>query len=1054
MEDLMNDNIPFEGNKIRLLESIIQCLTAGEQKQLNEANLVLEKLKNETNFWIHTQSIIQNTTDSNTIFFAFQTLQEAVSKKWNLLDSANQLQIRNFILETIISWCSIQNPSPHIRICINKLNSVLVEIVKREWRTTWKTALSDIIMSSYKNETICSNNLKILKELSGEIFDYEKKNMTSTEINELKNEFVNEFQSVYQLCNDVMSSFIQNPSGVNHDLIKICINTLHAFLVWMPPVYVLTTNLIDGILIHLLKEKKFLIATLKCFEQIFKITLDDFESNAEICENLKVKLILNFGAFLDILSTNYKLGDSFEVLRLANSKREFKYLNYFNQTTQGFAITIFNFFQTHAKWILVWIQTQGSFIEIVNKLKFGLCYMAAFTEVKDPILFKNCVDFWNFFLKNMNQDPNSAKPSPVLNLSPNSFDHIKTEFSKPLTEMIMFLVMRVPKPQEVRIIIDEQGLPKREELVDSENSMIYETVKEIIRLYALENYMAMKNIIVYKLESQVNLVDWSYENLNSVCWATACLADLRHNVEERNLFISVLRTLLSLCAMKKSLDDKIVIASNIMHIVSQNYVYLKDITSFLGIVVKKLLDFCEEKSDEIIEMACNTLIKIGKSLGPQLVQPLTSLKGNLEEPLIHMVLDAIPGLIPNLSIIRKIDFYEAVGYIIAAEKDEQTKIGFLIRASADLEKTWINVCTNAGNRSFFLDINNTNTISLFLRINANFCASIGPSYKLYFERCFGNLDQIYEIYYVLICEMISQYGIQTLAYSEMKKYRGVRKDIINFFQNFILIHKDNSDTFVANYSRIFNKIIEIFIHEISETKEAEVFEMISASLSVLSRQSISTLLSSLPLILESTLPMITQDFTSYPEVRIAFFGLLKSISNNCFEIILNLEANCFKTIVNCLLWAIRHEIMTIHEVGMEALIAFLMNINQNSNFINQFYKIYFEQIINELLFVTTDKMHQNGFGNQAKCLYILFRVVPSFEFKIGQGSEENNMLLYKHILGIMTNAFSNLDVHSHETSLQKLIIASMNNEKEFKVTLKDYLISLSLFTGGASKNEI
>ena len=1035
-----------------MLETMISGLNSGEQLKMNEATSFLENLKQNTNFWVHTKSIIQNTNDPNTIFFTLSALQEVISKKWGALEQTSQEQIRNFILESIINWCLIENPVGHVRLCINKMNSVLVEIVKREWRTTWKTALSDIINSSYRNENICANNLKILKELSGEIFDYERKNMTSDEIRELKNEFTNEFQKVYQLCSDVAKSYLQSPSSVNADLINICIETLHAFLGWVPPCYVLTTDLMDEILIKLLKEKKFIIKTLNCYEQVFKIPISDFEQDYNLSETVKMKLVQQFGNFLDILAANYKIHESLEINRLSLLKKEFRFLNYFNQTTQGFAMAISNFFTTHSVWLLEWIQQQSAFAEIVQKLKMGLAFMAAFTEVKDPILFKNCVDFWNYFLKNMNQDSKKGTTKSVLDLSEITFADIKREFSKPLSDMIMFLVMRVPKPQEIRIIIDEQGLPKKEELVDSENSMVYETVKEILRMYAFENYQTTKQIIIYKLETQVNFSDWSYDNLNSICWATGCLADLQMSADERNLFVNVLRILLSLCATKKSLEDKIVIAANIMHIVSQNHVYLKDISTFLGIVVKKLLEFADEKSDEICEMACNTLTKIAKELGPQFVKVSTGQDGKPQETLIEMVLELMQQIVPKMNIVRKIDFYEAVGYMIAAETNEQIKIGYLIRASSELERIWMNVCNNLTNEEFFNDIENANGISLFLRINANFCASIGESYKLYFDRCFQSLEQVYQNYYALICKMINQLGPQALGYSEMKKYRGVRKDILSLFQNFILIHKNNPGLFVANYGNTFNDLILIFVSETSDTKEAEVFDMISTALSILDKQSIPALLSSLPLILQSTLPMITQDFTSYPEVRIAFFGLLKSISDNCFEIFLALETGSFQTIINCLLWALRHEIMTIHEVGIEAINSLLSNINTNQAYMTEFYSVYYPQIFNEILFVTTDKMHQNGFPEQAKSLFMLLRIVNSFSFSLFGGNEDNTMQLYHHVLKIMSSEFRNLSQQSHELQLQKLFTAVNGTEKEFKVALKDYLISLNLHTG--TLNEI
>lgn len=72
-----------------------------------------------------------------------------------------------------------------------------------------------------------------------------------------------------------------------------------------------------------------------------------------------------------------------------------------------------------------------------------------------------------------------------------------------------------------------------------------------------------------KIEMQVSGSEWSYENLNSLSYATGCLAEVVSGDEERTLLVCVLWILLNLCSSKNKTEDKAVIASNIMHIVSQ-----------------------------------------------------------------------------------------------------------------------------------------------------------------------------------------------------------------------------------------------------------------------------------------------------------------------------------------------------------------------------------------------------------------------------------------------------------------------------------------------------
>jgi exportin-1 len=55
----------------------------------------------------------------------------------------------------------------------------VIQILKYEWNTTWKNFITDLCESSKQDQNLCENNIKILKLLSQEIFDFSKNQMTS-----------------------------------------------------------------------------------------------------------------------------------------------------------------------------------------------------------------------------------------------------------------------------------------------------------------------------------------------------------------------------------------------------------------------------------------------------------------------------------------------------------------------------------------------------------------------------------------------------------------------------------------------------------------------------------------------------------------------------------------------------------------------------------------------------------------------------------------------------------------------------------------------------------
>jgi exportin-1 len=1057
---LFDDKLPYEGPKLDLLESIIKVVFSGDSLKMAEASQVLENLKDNHQLWLFSQPIINNARNAETVFFALSTLQQGISTKWNLLSDVQGMAIRNFVAELIFKWAT--NPGlRETKMCLSKANSVLVEIVKREWRTTWKTAISEIVKSSYQNQMICANNLNILKELSQEIFTYSKNSLTSHEINELKDNFANEFKSIYEVCDYVAKAYLANPQNVDKALVKSCLETLQSFLSWMPPYYVLLTDLLDVILLGLIKEKRFLISVMRCFEETFAMDLSYMKDDPELLPKVQEKLIISFGLFLEAIMKIQPPQRSFEVERKSLQNREFKDLNFFQIFTQTFAMSLSNFYKTHLNWIKVWIVKQEAWYEITMRLRAGLAYMAALTEVRDSTLFKTVVEFWLFFIEDLwnlnsltenealNGRPNFGKSNKnfLLNLSEPIEDKFLNELEGPLKEGVMFLVMRVPKPQEVLITIDEEGLPRREELANTENLIMYEMVRKILRTFAGKYYSDLRQIIHYKLDRQIDGSEWSYEGINSLSFATGCLSEIVSAIEERPLLIFMLRTLLNFCATKLETEDKAVIATNIMHIVSQHQRFLKDYWEFSITVMKKLFEFVKEKFPGVAEMACNTLLKITSNLKDEFV--VTHIKQDMvpeTEPYICKLLEDLGGIVFNLDLARKFDIYESIGQIISAEPKEQLKMEYLISAERELEELWMVVQQNLTNKEFLVASESASNISVFLRINSKFCESIGLSYRIYFERCFMKIDVLYNAYQHLEVEMVQQQGIQALEYALMKKFRGVRKDILNLLTSYVAVFKTDPYSFVTNYGSLLIGILESYANEQAEIREHEVLLLLAESIKILGKNSSELLSTSLPLVLAAVLPMITQDFNSYIETRLSFFSLLQSIASNCFEAFLSIPADVFKTIVDCIIWAMKHETPNIHELGLETLITLLENINRNDQFLQTFYKFYFANLINDLLFIMTDKLHTNSLGSQSKCLHILLLVSQRFQFSTFGGTGNNSEQIYQYILDVMSKNFDNLARGDHQKCLTALFTVVQSGEKPFKTALRDYLINLNLFT--------
>ena len=130
------------------------------------------------------------------------------------------------------------------------------------------------------------------------------------------------------------------------------------------------------------------------------------------------------------------------------------------------------------------------------------------------------------------------------------------------------------------------------------------------------------------------------------------------------------------------------------------------------------------------------------------------------------------------------------------------------------------------------------------------------------------------------------------------------------------------------------------------------------------------------MIFSSSLPLITTDFNSFPQIRTNFFAFLKSLIKFNFNLLFYLQPTTyFDTILDCVVWSFRHELNTYSDLGLELLEEILNNVNKDSNIANNFYAKFHMKILTDILDVMTDGFHKSGLDAQSKIFYLLIHVL-------------------------------------------------------------------------------
>ena len=228
----------------------------------------------------------------------------------------------NFIIQSSSSEESLRTQ----RTFLNKLNLVLVSILKQEWPQNWPTFTNEIISSCHTSLSICENNMAILRLLSEEVFDYSADQMTSTKTKNLKQQMCQEFSAVFSLCSEVLTTANQA------SLIRATLETLLRFLNWIPLGYVFETPIIDTLRGRFLDTPEFRNITLKCLTEIGGLSVGNYSYDEKLTQMFTE--VLTVVSKIIPLSVNLK-----DTYKRSNSKDQ--------EFVQNLALFLCNFFSTH-----------------------------------------------------------------------------------------------------------------------------------------------------------------------------------------------------------------------------------------------------------------------------------------------------------------------------------------------------------------------------------------------------------------------------------------------------------------------------------------------------------------------------------------------------------------------------------------------------------------------------------------------------------------------------------------------------------------------------------
>lgn len=1028
LDRLFDFSAPLDVN---LLDAAIELMYTSRNEV--ERKAIQDKItlfQEHPDAWIRVTSIMEGCRHVQTKFIAVHILEQTIKYRWGTLPPPQKEGIKRFAIQFLVNVSSNEAAYQANHVVVGKMNVCLVQIVKHEWPHNWPDFIPSLIESGKSNEVICENNMKIIRLISEEIFDFSAEQMTSEKIELLKGSLTQEFHQIYLLSEFVLLN------ATRVQLLKATLQALQRYATWIPAQYIFDTQLLELLVTKFLVAPPYQVETLRCLQEIASV---QFASNYHPqIQVLYSRVLVALNTFMPVTDTTTLR----EVCRRRGDEAE-------------------EFVQVLTLYLTSFLNTYGAHLENVVPAEViqGLRYIVAASHVDNEEIFNICIDFWNKWCSRL-YETEFTRSGQLLGLDfsggarVGDSRSIQTEklayFAPILHEARMIHILKMAKPEEVLVYTDENGDVVREHDKDVEVRARHKLMADTTVFLTHLGGEQMEKLMHEKLDFEVNQ-QLDKASLSKLCWAVGSISGTMSIADERKFVVAVIRELLCLCENTKGKDNKAIVASNIMYVVGQYPRFLKQHWRFLKTVVNKNFEFMHEQHPGVQDMACETFLKISKKCFLEFVK----MQDKEATPFIDEILERIPEIIQDLQIHQVHLFYEACGIIIAGESDHAKRESLVDKCFDFQNRKWSHIVQQARiNQASLADVNTARELARVLETNVRCASTLGPPYFSQLGRIFQESLVFFRLYSELINMHISQHGPAAKNSSAVTSYRSVKKEVLKVFT--VVIEK--TDDILRVKQHICGPILEPMLIDYAtashvETRDSEVLTLLATIINKLR----GSCLEYVPRIFENTfantLDMIKLNFTDYPEHRSAFYSLLAAITEHCFVTLLQLPPQAFKVVVDSVIWAFHHQERKIADIGLKMCSDLIVNVGrlpvEHQGISNAFVQAFFLQILQSVFDVLTDTLHKPGFASQCEIINLLLQHIVSGRVTVPlwdpakENYPSNVEFISQHLLMQISTRFPHLQPPQVMQFVGGLLNFQITLEQK-RVLVRNFLVEVNL----------
>ncbi|TKR60906.1 hypothetical protein L596_028087 [Steinernema carpocapsae] len=548
-----------------------------------------------------------------------------------------------------------------------------------------------------------------------------------------------------------------------------------------------------------------------------------------------------------------------------------------------------------------------------------------------------------------------------------------------------------------------------------------------------------------KLQNQVNGSEWSWKNLNTLCWAVGSISGSMHTEDEKRFLVTVIRDLLGLCEQKRGKDNKAVIASNIMYVVGQYPRFLREHWKFLKTVINKLFEFMHESHEGVQDMACDTFIKIATKCKRHFV--ITQVGET--QPFIDDMLSNLSGIICDLSSAQVHVFYEAVGHIISAQNDQSIQERLIERLMTLPNSIWEEIINHVStNTEVLKDEDVIKNIVNLLKTNVAACKTIGHPFIFQLSKVLIDMLNMYKVISENMSTAVTEHGESVLKQSIIKHMRSAKKEMLVLLTVWMGRCGD-PNMLMEIMDPLFDAVLFDYARNTPMAREPNVLSLLSTMVTALKERINPEIPRILDAVFKATLEMIDKELTAFPEHRLNLFVLVRDIAQHCFPVFISIPSEEFRLVLEADVWALQHQMRDVAEIGVEIMKEVLTKVALLDVQVKQgFYSTYFMYLLEQVLAIATDRNQVQivGLTNLADVLCILFTAMEqhmSGPIDAKQAPNQSNAdFVFDYLSHLFERHFSqNLNADQIRVTAKGFFSFNTNVSK-MRDHLRDFLIQL------------